>query len=71
MHEQLIELTCRTCFWQESGRCYDERLMRAGGVNRIPRKVHGDDVNGMERTANLLAACTKTAKFVAPAKQEG
>lgn len=55
----LCELICSRCWWREGHACYNEKLLRAGGVNKIPRKVEGDDRNGMEITDALWTACSE------------
>lgn len=58
------EATCRRCWWREGRACYNDKLLRAGGVNKIPRKVEGDDRNGMELTEALWDACPTISKAV-------
>lgn len=57
------EAYCVRCWWREGWACYNERLLRAGGVNKMPRKSEGDDRNGMEITKNLWAACPTTSRY--------
>ena len=56
------ELLCRRCWWREGQACYNAKLVRAGGVNKIPRMVEGDDRSGMEITPELWAACPTIPK---------
>lgn len=60
------EIMCRRCWWREGGACYNEKLMGPGKVNKMPRKVEGDDRNGMEITDELWRACNVTKKFMLP-----
>jgi len=60
---EVAEILCRRCWWREGGACYNEALMGPGKVNKMPRKVEGDDRNGMVITDDLWRACKVTAKF--------
>jgi hypothetical protein len=60
----MAEIMCRACWWREGGACYNEALMAPGKVNKIPRKVEGDDRNGMEITDDMWRACKVTARFM-------
>lgn len=62
---EVAEILCRRCWWREGGACYNETLMGPGKVNKMPRKVNGDDRNGMEITDELWRACRVTANFMA------
>jgi len=57
------ELICRRCWWREGRACYNDKMLRAGGVNKIPRTVEGDDRNGMEITEGLWEACLHIPKL--------
>lgn len=56
------ELVCRRCWWREGRACYNDKLLRAGGVNKMPRTVEGDDRNGLELTEALWEACPTVPK---------
>lgn len=62
VRDVIREAHCRRCWWREGRACYNDKLVRAGGVNKIPRTVEGDDRNGMELTEALWDACPTIAK---------
>lgn len=64
MSAAICEAICRRCWWREGHACYNEKLLRAGGVNKIPSKVQGDERNGMEITDKLWAACPNIPEHV-------
>lgn len=57
----MSNLPCKGCFWIEGGKCYNDKLAYAQGLDKTPRgNPIGSGLNGLEVDDPLLTACVET-----------